>query len=288
MIISCSRRTDIPAAHADWLMRRLAAGYCLVPNPRNARQVSRVSLRPEDVDVLVFWTKNPEPLLPHLPALDARGYRYYFLYTLNGYDRWVEPGIPDPAARIRTFRQLADLIGPEKVVWRYDPILISGKTDFGWHRETFCRIAQDLRGFTQRTIVSLVDFYRKTERGMRELDRAGYRIVRDPAQPELLESLIPPLVTIARQAGLEIQSCAETIDLQPYGIAPGKCIDDGLVRRVFGIAVDGGKDSHQRACCQCVSSKDIGQYNTCPLGCRYCYASAQPGGNLLSIRTLPD
>jgi hypothetical protein len=277
MIISCSRRTDIPAAYTHWLMRRFDAGFCTVPNPMNSRQASRISLRPEDVDLIVFWSKNPAPLIPYLPELDARGYRYYFQYTLNGYDRMMEPRVPELAAGIEVFRNLSRQVGSNRVVWRYDPIIISRKTDIDFHAENFSFIARALAGFTHRVVISIADCYRKTERGFRELDQNGYEIQRDPSGSKALGSLISHMAELSHQASLEIQSCAEEIDLRPFGVLPGKCIDNILIERIFGLHIDPSKDPSQRPACGCVKSRDIGAYNTCPAGCRYCYATTDHG-----------
>jgi hypothetical protein len=283
MIISCSRRTDIPAAYTRWLFNRLAAGYCTVPNPANANQVARVSLRPEDVDGIVFWSKNPAPLIPHLADLDARGYRYYFQFTLNGYDRVIESHVPDLAAGIEVFRTLSRHIGSNRVVWRYDPIILSQKTDVNYHIERFSFIARALAGYTQRVVVSIVDQYRRTARGFLELDRNGYQVRRDLSQSEL-SALFPRLAECARLHGFEIRSCAEEIDLRPFGIVPGKCIDDALIERAFGLRVSGAKDPSQRPLCGCVKSRDIGMYDSCPLGCPYCYATKPRPESDQSIR----
>ena len=125
MIISASRRTDIPAFYAEWFIRRIRAGYCLVPNPFNSQQVQRVSLLPEDVDAIVFWTRNPRPIFSHLAELDERGYRYCFQYTLMDNPAPIDPASPHPPASVATFRDLAHRISPQRVIWRYDPILIS-------------------------------------------------------------------------------------------------------------------------------------------------------------------
>ncbi|NLJ25804.1 MAG: DUF1848 domain-containing protein, partial [Firmicutes bacterium] len=135
MIISASRRTDIPALYTKWLLNRLEAGFCVVRNPFNPKQESLVSLNPEDVEVIVFWTKDPRPLMAHLDYLDQKGYRYYFQYTLTGYPHYLEPGAPSLDQAIETFSQLADRLGAIRVVWRYDPIIISDATGFSYHLE---------------------------------------------------------------------------------------------------------------------------------------------------------
>lgn len=273
MIISASRRTDIPAFYTEWLMRRLRAGFCCVPNPCNPRQVARVSLLPEDVEVLVFWTRNPAPLLPYLPELDARGYRYYFHYTLTGYPRILEQRTPTAPAAIDTFRRLAELIGPERIIWRYDPIVLTNITDYAYHIAQFDYLLTALHSHTRRVVISLMDAYRGAGERLGRLAQEGVTLL--PVEPASAEfaACLRALADCAQAHGVEIQSCAEPFDLQPYGIAPGKCIDDAYLRRVFGLAVAHAKDKMQRPLCGCVASKDIGMYDSCPHACIYCYAT---------------
>jgi len=167
MIISASRRTDIPAFYTPWFMNRLRSGWCRVPNPFNPLQVSEISLRPEDVDVIVFWTRNALPILPHLKELEERGYRFYFLVTLMDNPRVIDAGCPPLNEGLRTFRDLANRIGPERVVWRYDPIVFSSLTDPDFHMRAFRRIAGWLEGCTSRCIISVVHPYRKAQRRLR-------------------------------------------------------------------------------------------------------------------------
>lgn len=270
MIVSASRRTDLPAFYSEWFMNRIRAGSCLVPNPFNRAQVSRVSLAPEDVDVIVFWTRNPRPLLPHLPELDARGHRYCFLVTLMANPREIDPGVPSFEAAVAAFSALSDRIGPERVVWRYDPVFLTNISGPAFHIETFGRIASALRGRTKRSIVSVMHPYRKLRGRMAELAARGI----DPIAPDenTLSSLMGSLAEISSENGMEIQSCADDRDLQRYGIQPGKCVDDALLWRAFGLKVDASKDPCQRRPCGCVPSKDIGMYDSCLFGCVYCYA----------------
>src|SRR5512135_950390 len=125
MIISASRRTDIPAFYSRWFMNRVRAGYCTVPNPFNANQVKRISLLPEEVDVIVFWTRNPRPLFPFLKELDVRGVRYYFQFTLLDNPRSIDPKTPPAESALQTFRALSEQVGPARVIWRYDPLVLS-------------------------------------------------------------------------------------------------------------------------------------------------------------------
>jgi len=271
MIISASRRTDILAFYSEWFMNRIRAGFCTTVNPFNRRQVTQVSLRPEDVDVIVFWTKNPEPLIKHLKELDSRGFRYYFQYTLNGYPRAIEPHVPELKKGISTFKKLADLIGPEKVIWRYDPIVISNITESDYHRNQIDFIARELEGFTHRLVISVVDEYRKARINFNRLEKQGLRIERQVSEVQVSD-IIKFAVERAKQANMEAFSCAEILNLKPFGLMPGKCIDDSYIRKVFGIEVPPEKDKYQRLECGCVRSKDIGAYDTCLHGCLYCYA----------------
>jgi len=271
VIISASRRTDIPAFYAEWMIHRFRAGYCLVPNPINRAQVSRISLRPEDVDAIVFWTRNPRPLMRHLDELDARGYRYYFQFTILGYPRDIDPKSPPLATAVRTLRELAERIGPNRVIWRYDPIVFTGLTPPAFHRENFQRLAESFRGYTQRSVVSVVDRYRKIEDRLKRLE--GTPAAVEDCPPAEFESLMRDLAASARAGGMDIVSCAEPIDLRPFGIRPGKCVDDEVIARAFGIEVPNTKDPAQRETCGCVASRDIGMYESCLFGCRYCYAT---------------
>jgi len=257
-------------------MNRVDAGFCTVPNPFNPKQKSHVSLRPRDVDVIVFWTRNPAPLLPRLWELDDRGYDYYFLYTLLAYPGELEPnGIPAEES-VRTFRRLADMTGPGRVVWRYDPIVLSSITDVEFHHRTFLHLAESLRDSTSRCIVSLVDSYKHTEARLCTLSERNIRFHRHTKS--VLSELFPRMAEIARANGMMLTSCAEERDLTSFGVAPGKCIDDALIRDVFGRKVSHRKDPGQRAACGCVESRDIGVYDTCSRGCLYCYATRSTAG----------
>ena len=275
MIISASRRTDIPAFYTPWFMHRVRAGYCTVPNPFNRTQVSTVSLRPEEVDVIVFWTRNPRPLLSALDELDTRGYRYYFQYTLLDNPRALDPKSPPVEAAIATFQALAERVGPARVIWRYDPIVLSTATDADFHLARYARIAAALRGYTTRSVVSVMDHYKKAARRLRSLAAQGIELAATPAEqmPGFAE-LMQGLAAIAAASDMEIQSCAEELDLTGYGIRPGKCIDDVYICRVFGRQLDLKKDPSQRAACGCVVSRDIGMYDSCLFGCTYCYATS--------------
>jgi len=271
MIISASRRTDIPAFYADWMMNRIRAGYCGVPNPFNRKQISRISLLPSDVEVIVFWTRNPKPLMRYLSQMDLLGLHYYFQFTILGYPREIDPKCPPLETAIRVFQELSDHVGPSRVVWRYDPIVFSVKTTPDYHRRRFTRIASELAGYTSRAVVSVVDSYRKAETRMKALEEKGAGITE--CDSDDFGSLMRDLAASAAGNEMEITSCAEEIDLSCYGIRPGKCVDDELIAETFGIDVSHKKDPSQRKTCGCVASRDIGMYDSCVFGCPYCYAT---------------
>ena len=284
MIVSASRRTDIPAFYAPWLMGRVGAGFCEVVNPYRPSQRTIVSLRPEDVECFVFWTRAPAGLAPRLPELRARGFRWYFLYTLLDYPLAFEPNAPSLERRLELFQMAADATPPGGVVWRYDPIVLSNVTPVAYHLETFARLAARLRGKADRVVVSFLDVYRKTARGLAEMAREGIAVSSETEQAKAGAELLPGLAAIAREHGMQIQSCAEGTELARHGVSAGRCVDDELIRRLYGISVSDAKDPGQRGACRCVASKDIGAYDTCLHGCRYCYATESRDRALAAYR----
>ena len=271
MIISASRRTDIPAFYAQWMINRIKVGYCTVPNPFNRRQVSRISLRPEDVDVIVFWTRNPAPLLPHLAEIQQHIPNFYFQFTILGYPRKIDPNSPSVTAAVAAFKELSDRIGPGRVIWRYDPLVFTSLTDAEFHRQNYGQLAGMLKQYTTRSIVSLMDRYRKAERRLKALDTTDAAM--KSWTQEQVRDLMQDLADVARDNGMEIFSCAEEMDLSTSGVRPGKCIDDGLIVQEFNTLVKNKKDPSQRDACGCIVSRDIGMYDSCLFGCQYCYAT---------------
>lgn len=175
MILSASRRTDIPAFYADWFLNRLREGYVLVRNPMNYHQVSKVRLAPENVDCIVFWTKNPSHFIEKLPEIDNLGYRYYFQFTLNPYGKSIEENLPDKNALVETFKRLSDQCGPEKVIWRYDPIFVGDDYPVDYHAEQFARLANRLEGYTEKCIFSFLDPYAKIQKNNQAVGRRASR-----------------------------------------------------------------------------------------------------------------
>ncbi len=265
MILSVSRRTDIPAFYAEWFFQRIREGFLYVRNPMNPRQVSRIGLSPEVVDCIIFWSKNPAPMLERLDEL--REYPFYFQFTLTGYGRDIEPGLPDKRKEvIGTFQKLSEKVGKERVVWRYDPILVNGRYTIEYHLKAFEEIAGCLKGYTEKVVISFVDFYAKTLRNTKDL------YIKSLSREEMRE-IAEGMAQIAKSCGLVIETCAEQINLQDVGIRHGSCIDKKRIEKIAGCSLSVEKDKNQREACGCCESIDVGAYNTCRNGCRYCYAN---------------
>ena len=286
VIMSVSRSTDIPAFYADWFLERLKAGYSVWVNPFNQERY-RVSFA--DTRMIVFWSKNPKPMLDKLSEIEALGFRqYYFQFTLNDYVvEGLEPNVPPVAERIDTFKRLAERIGKERVIWRFDPLLLSDSLTVGVLLEKISTIGHELQGATEKLVFSFADIqaYRKVSKNLSGTN------CREFSSDEKI-GFAKGLHDVSLSLGLEMATCAEDIDLSEYGIKHNKCVDDDLMVRLFHDdaklmdfigaeydMIDGWtikkskKDKGQRKACGCIVSKDIGAYNTCPHLCRYCYAN---------------
>jgi hypothetical protein len=276
LIISASRRTDIPAFFGEWFMRRIEEGYFTSVNPFNPRQTRTVSLLAGDVDAIVFWTKNPRPFIRRLDDLDAKGYNYYFLFTLNDYPKVFEPAMGPVDERIKTFIDISRKIGRQRVIWRYDPIVISSATPVEYHLDKISHIAHRLNEYTDRMIISFLTFYGKLKKRLENVTArhgiAFRNILEQPFRDDL-HRLSGKIKEIAFRSGLEVYSCAQPACVQEAGISPGSCIDADLVRRISGAEKVFPKDNRQRKECLCAESVDVGAYNTCSFFCTYCYAN---------------
>lgn len=275
MIISASRRTDIPAFYADWFLNRIKEQFFVKVNPFNRRQTV-ISLKPSDVEFIVFWTKNPAPLMKHLKVLYDGGYHYYFQYTLNDYPPAFEPRVPPLSVRVDTFKKLSFMIGANRVIWRYDPIILSNVTPISYHIERFSYLAAELAGYTERVVISFLDIYGKVIPKLKHLKNQHGINVQDITREEnrgMLLELVQGIESIARNKRLAVYACSEKIDLNQFGIRRGACIDVALANRVFGLSLSVSKDRGQRPECLCAESVDMGMYNTCQFACIYCYAN---------------
>lgn len=265
MIISASRRTDIPTYYSDWFFNRIKEKYVLVRNPMNIHQVSKINLSPDVVDCIVFWTKNPKPMMNRLKELKT--YNYYFQFTLNSYGNDVEENLPSKNSEIiDTFKNLSDIIGPEKVIWRYDPIFFNNKYTLNYHINYFEKLAKHLDNYTRTCTISFLDFYSKIKSNIIDLQI-------QPFQSTEKRLIAESFSKIAKEHNISINTCAENINFEDLGITHAKCIDDKLISKIIGCPIEIDKDKNQRLECGCVASIDIGLYNTCLNGCKYCYAN---------------
>ncbi len=262
MILSASRRTDIPQFYMDWFIYRLKSGYVFTRNPMNRSQISRIPLSPELIDCIVFWTKDAFKLLPRLDEIDRLGYSYIIQHTLTPYGRDLEPCLRDKCEIEADFIRLSKRLGKDRLIWRYDPIIINSEYNLSFHKAHFLHLCKRLSGYTDRVIISFVDLYSKIKK----------RSIREPSSDELHE-VSDFIGHCARDYGLKVFSCCEKAELTAYGIEKASCIDRVFIERALGCSLDIKKDKNQREGCGCYESIDIGVYDTCPGGCLYCYAN---------------
>ncbi len=267
MIVSASYRTDIPAYYGEWLMKRLAAGFCRVANPYGGKPYE-VSLRAGDVDGFVLWTRNIAPLARDLPKI-AKIAPFVVQLSLTGYPRALEPGVIDTDRAVADIRRLAETRGPRAVVWRYDPIIDSGPTPAAWHRGNFARLAAALDGAVDEVTVSFAQIYAKTRRNLDQAARRHDFTWRDPADGEK-RALAAELVDIAAAHGMRLTVCSQAAYVV-QGAAPARCIDADRLSDLADKPIK-ARLKGNRPDCLCHESRDIGAYESCPQGCVYCYA----------------
>ena len=268
MIISASRRTDIPTYYSEWFLNRVKESYVCVRNPMNIHQISRIDLSPDVVDGIVFWTKNPIPMIDRLSELE--NYVYYFQFTLNAYGKDIEPNVPSKNDFIiPAFQKLSSLIGKERVVWRYDPIFVNDYYTIAYHKKYFKALCAKLSKFTEKCTVSFIDLYKNTARNIKRFN------IQTLSNDDVLE-LMSYFIAVAKNEGIYIDTCAEEYDLSSLGITHACCIDKHRLERLGNYTLKIGKDKNQRGVCGCIESIDIGMYNTCKNGCAYCYANFNP------------
>ena len=289
IIISASRSTDIPTFYSDWFINRWEEGYLKWVNPFNGKPLY-VSFK--NTRAVVFWTKNPRPMFKYLDYMDKNIPNYYFQYSLNDYDaEGFEAKVPSVESRIKTFKELSDRLGKQRVIWRFDPLILTDNIGIDELLKRVKRIGDELRDYTTKLVFSFVDIgiYKKVENNLKR-EQVNYI----EWTPELMDRFAQGLYEINKDWGLVLGTCSEKIDLDKYGIIHNKCIDDDLMRDIFKddsklmrflgyeknifgelqpIKTKNLKDKGQREDCGCIMSKDIGQYNTCPHECNYCYAN---------------
>ncbi len=287
VIVSASRATDIPAFYAPWFFDRLGKGYVRWRNPFSGRD-SYVSF--SNTRFIVFWSKNPAPLIPYLPILRDKGIGCYIQFTLNDYElESLEPRVPPLQQRIETFKRLVDMLGRGAVIWRFDPLMLTDKISIEDLIEKVTRIGDELKGYTEKLVFSFADIagYKKVGRN---LSQAGVNY-REWDGTSMLEFAAKLSDINLKRWGYTLATCAETIELSEYGIEHNRCIDPDLIAllspddAVLQNFLYGAKpDSGQRKACGCILSKDIGTYNTCPHCCLYCYANASPSSAIMNYQ----
>lgn len=266
MIVSASRRTDIPAFHMEWMMNRLRAGYCLVRNPMVGNVVYRIDLSPKNVDAIVFVTKNPAPAVPYLKEIASMGHLALFQVTLTPYGKDLEPGVPFKADVADAFKAVSDRIGADRMIWRYDPIILNDRITVEYHRRKFELLCKELEGYTRRCTFSFLEMYGK-------LHSHG-DLLRSITNQEM-DSVAEMMVPIAERYGMTLSYCCAKHDLSRFGIEPRGCIDRQMMRRL-DIPFE-ESDVPLREGCRCVKNIDIGSYDTCMHNCVYCYANRSDG-----------
>ena len=263
MIIQTGNRTDIPAFYAEWFANRLKEGFVLVRNPFNDRSVTRYVLDPSVVDLMVFCTKNPEPMLRYMDLL--KPFRQYWFVTITPYGKDIEPNVPDKTAVMRTFRRFASIVGPVNICWRYDPIFIDETWTAERHIACFRAMCETLAGSTRTAVISFIDLYEKVKRNFPEVQTVPFRI-----QFELTQAF----VEIGREYGMTIRPCGESKELEKAGADCSGCMTQRVFEEAIGQNLILPPNPNNRGECACYITGDIGAYNTCGHFCRYCYANA--------------
>jgi len=270
-VISASRRTDIPAFYWRWFIKHVERGFCHWVNPFNAKQVFRVSLRTEDVAAFVFWTRNAGPMMADIAGLKQAGYEFYVQYTINGYPREIEHHSPNVARAVETIRCLSNSVGPERVIWRYDPVILSSETPPEYHVEKFTAIAEQIRGVVDAVYISFCDPYGRTERHFKVMtERLGWTFEFGNADQHAM--IAARMANVAEFNDMQLYSCAE-VGLDVPGVQHGSCIDSSLLAKLRPDLNFYLKAAPTREGCGCVQAVDIGSFDTCVFGCEYCYAN---------------
>lgn len=271
MIISASYKTDIPAFYGQWFVNRLRAGFCLMRNPMN-RKVVRVPMSPDLLDGIVFWTKNFRPFMKYLSIVEDCGAPFVVQYTINGYPRSLEQNVVDWRKSVQATIELSNRFGRRCTVWRYDTIVFTDETPRAFHVKNFTDICGALEGVVDEVVISFLHLYRKTERNLGVMARECNNSWWDPSLEEKRD-LAKELSEIARSRSITLSVCSqpEITSSQPAS----RCIDSERLSDVAGRKIP-SKTLGNRPGCECAASRDIGDYDTCPHGCVYCYAVRTP------------
>ncbi len=266
MILNTGGRTDTVQYYTEWLLRRFEEGYVLSRNPLFPNKVTRYELTPDKVDCVVFCSKDYKPILPRLHEITDR-FHTYFHYTITAYGKEIEPGVPSVKESIRTLKELSAQVGRERIAWRYDPVLLTDTYTIEHHLETFEKMAEEIAPHIDRCIFSFVEMYKKLETNMPELIALT---------EEDKDTLARGLGEIADKHGIFLQTCGTNGDFSRYGIHASGCMTLDILGRANGITFKNLKHKGMREGCHCIESRDIGAYDTCLNGCKYCYANKSP------------
>jgi len=266
MIINVGGRTDIVQYFTPWLLRRFEEGYVLSRNPMFPNRVARYELTPDKVDCVMFCSKNYAPILDDLHRITDR-FNTYFFYTITAYGKDVEPGVPTIEESMETLKRLSALVGKKRVVWRYDPVLLTARYTIDVHMDTFSMMCRELAPYVDRCIFSFVQYYDRVPFNMPEII---------PFRNDDKERIAEGLGRIAGENGIRIQQCIENADYSKYGITRDACTTLKAVGDANGVSFKDVRHKGMRAGCRCIESRDIGWYDTCLNGCRYCYANTDP------------
>lgn len=276
MIIQTGNRTDIPAFYAPWLANRLQDGYVLVRNPFNPTSLTRYRLDPAVVDLMIFCTKNPGPVLRNSKLMKLLSpYRQYWFITITPYGKEIEPNVPDRSLIISHFRELSEIVGSKNMCWRYDPILLDGQWTVEHHIESFSSMCESLAGSANTCVISFIDLYEKVKRNYPEVQPVPFNI-------QL--SITKEMVRIAAQYDMTVKPCGEDSRLSSVGADCSGCMTQKVFEDATGANLNLPKISNNRKECACYITGDIGAYNTCGHFCRYCYANTDRNAVRYSMR----
>ncbi len=266
MIVNVGGRTDIVNYYSDWLMNRIHEGFAYSRNPLFQNNVSKVSLKPEDIDCLMFCSKNYKPMLKYMKEINEK-YRIICHYTITAYGTDVEPNVPSIEESIKNLIELSKIVGKEKVLWRYDPILLTKKYTVEKHLETFEYMAKRLTPYVQRCIFSFVEMYKKLEYNMPEII---------PFTKDDKIKILKCIGEISKKYNLYTQTCGTNENNEKYCIHVSGCTTPEILEKANNVKYKKVKSKPMREGCQCIPSRDIGAYDTCLNGCKYCYANKRP------------
>ena len=276
MIINTGQRTDIPAFYSEWFANRLKEGFVCVRNPYDQTQVTKYTLDPKVVDIISFCTKNPKPMFKYMDLL--KDYRQYWFFTITPYGKDIEPNVPDKYELLDSFKELSDMVGPDRICWRYDPILLLGHYNIDYHLRAFEKMSTALEGYTKAVVISFIDLYKKVKKNFPEVSEIS-------KEDRLLVG--KRIIDIASSKNMIVRPCGEGDELSPYGADCSGCATIEIYEKAFDLELKAPRTKGARDLCSCYLSCDIGAYNSCMHFCRYCYAN-DDRSTILTNRQLHD